>query len=67
MGRFREFEAHKIKVRVGEEWRVKFQAYAAEMETFYQRKLDKTRQKEKQLVEELAHKEKALAEKINGW
>lgn len=61
MARFREFEAHKIKVRVGEEWRVKFQAYAAEMEGFYQRKLDKTRQKEKQMVEELAHKEKALA------
>jgi hypothetical protein len=46
---------------VGEEWRVKFQAYAAETEATYARKLDKTRQKERMLIEDFARKEKTLA------
>lgn len=45
MFKFKEFEAHKIKVKVGEEWRKKFQAYAAEIENDFKRRLDKLRTK----------------------
>ena len=58
--RFKEFEGHKIKVRVGEEWRIKFQNYAEEMEKDFRKRIDRLRHKEKSLAEEYAAKEKTF-------
>lgn len=49
--RFKQFESHKIKIKVGEEWRIKFQAYAEQMENDYKKRIDRLRNKERSLVE----------------
>ena len=43
--RFKEFEAHKVKLKVGEDWRVKFQDYAAHLEEDYRKRVDRLRKR----------------------
>lgn len=45
--RFKEFEAHSIKIKISEEWRHKYEEYSRNIEADYRRKIDTFHKKEK--------------------
>lgn len=65
MDLFKEFEAHKIKIRVGELWRMKFEDYSHSLAEEYRRKHEQLRKKDRILNDEYILKHNQLNLKTN--